>query len=62
MAKHEHKGMIDNKRVSCNHQQGIKRVEGVGKTMSPGQGGKMSQHKEGKHFERKGPKEVPKRA
>ena len=39
--KKEHKGMIDNRHVSENHQEGIRRVLQRKGDMEVGQGGKM---------------------
>lgn len=35
-------GMMDNRKVNDNHQQGIERVKGASKLLKKGQGGKMS--------------------
>lgn len=60
--KHEHGKMIDNRKVSDNHQEGIERVKQRKGDLKAGQQGKMGAPKERGHWERKGPKEVPKRA
>lgn len=43
MKEHDMKsGMIDNRKVNDSHQRGAERIMGIGKSMSKGQGGKMS--------------------
>lgn len=51
--------MIDNRKVSDNHQQGIERVKQRKGDMEVGQGGKMGMHHGKDSFKRSGGKMTP---
>lgn len=62
--KHKHKGgMIDNRMVNDNHQQGIERVKQRSGDLKPGQGGHMqNRHHEKGDFKRPNSANTPRLA
>ncbi len=59
----KHSGMIDNRKVNENHQQGIERVKQRPGDMERGQNGKMGMNKSREsHFKRSGGKMTPVKA
>jgi len=52
MEKKHHEGMIDNRMVHDNHQEGIGRVKQRKGDLKAGQGGKMGKASEKAHWKR----------
>lgn len=56
-----HPGMVDNRMVKDDHQQGIERVKQKPGAMEVGQHGKMAAHGDMAHWTRSGDKLTPRR-
>ncbi|HLX54705.1 MAG TPA: hypothetical protein VKR58_12220 [Aquella sp.] len=57
-----HGGMMDNRKVSDNHQQGIERIKQRSGDMKKGQGGKMGCYGSESNFKRSGASMTPRKA